>query len=98
MGNRDWKLIDFVFTGFQPLLQDNRKDILALMYRLLSRVHALDKLKTYFFDSLKVGCLSHSSWYRYDPMLINAQTHSCRKREVPLSPMNPETLPWFSPC
>ncbi|KAI8577434.1 hypothetical protein K450DRAFT_252413 [Umbelopsis ramanniana AG] len=39
--------------GFQPLLEDNRKDILALMYRLLSRVHALDKLRTYFFDSLK---------------------------------------------
>ncbi|KAG2188621.1 hypothetical protein INT44_001376 [Umbelopsis vinacea] len=39
--------------GFQPLLQDNRKDILALMYRLLSRVHALDKLRTYFFDNLK---------------------------------------------
>ncbi|KAH8554516.1 Cullin family-domain-containing protein [Umbelopsis sp. PMI_123] len=39
--------------GFQPLLQDNRKDILALMYRLLSRVHALDQLRTYFFESLK---------------------------------------------
>jgi len=39
--------------GFNILLQDNRKDTLALMYRLLSRVNALDKLRTYFFNELK---------------------------------------------
>ncbi|KAM3586793.1 hypothetical protein VKS41_001850 [Umbelopsis sp. WA50703] len=39
--------------GFQALLQEDRKDVLALMYRLLSRVHALDKLRECMIADLK---------------------------------------------
>ncbi|KAG2184596.1 hypothetical protein INT43_000505 [Umbelopsis isabellina] len=39
--------------GFQALLQEDRKDELALMYRLLSRVNALDKLRECMIAELK---------------------------------------------
>jgi hypothetical protein len=47
-------IITFDIVGFQALLQEDRKDVLALMYRLLSRVHALDKLRECMIADLKV--------------------------------------------
>lgn len=48
-------VITLDIIGFQVLLQEDRKDVLALMYRLLSRVNALDKLRECMIADLKVS-------------------------------------------